>query len=71
MAIVAIITLLAAVSGMLLGAPTELVRALLAIGGVLGVLQLIIIGANRLTVADLERSEYAYGRRRVAGRREK
>jgi hypothetical protein len=71
MTIVAIITLLAAVSGMLLGAPTELVRALLAIGGVLAVLQLIIIGANRLTVADLERSEYAYGRRRVAGRREK
>ena len=71
MAIVAIISFLAALAGMFLGAPVELVRALFMIGAVLSVLQIIFIGANRLTVADLGRPRYAYGRRRVEDRRER
>jgi len=70
MANVAIISFLAAGIGFVLGAPIELTEALLAISFVLSLLQLIIIGANRLTLFDLGRQPYAYSRRRPEDRRE-
>ena len=71
MAIVAIISFLAAIVGLVMGAPAELIEALLAIGGVLAVLQLVIIGVNRLALFDPGPQPYVYARRRPEDRRER
>ena len=64
MVVVAIISLLAALSCMLLGAPPELIGTLWAIGYVLAFLQLVVIVANRLTAPDQGRTHYVSGHRR-------